>query len=315
MLLGPVETCPDAASPQIKAASTDVAPSDFSSTSPGHETAGNAPIESSNPSKYASRRRAADPEIIQRVEEVVHQIALSLQQEDDDISIALRTRKRSGNPPRANKSQSSSHDQYKLSFPGKTPEEAWRFSTAGLTETVCSRISSMLTCSPAVVLRILELIHEALVSNVVVSKRCVPNGTSDTLHSIAFLDNHRLIRTAIETSTIRIRSFSSRRKSWTDTLIFSATPLASKEQLSTSLVDSPATIPESSYCTYIDDETATAKGLVAGSFMITFHDSSTSSCNSAANVHIPAYGCKAVEANSSRLRSLTTWTTSDLSIS
>ncbi|KAL8858563.1 MAG: hypothetical protein Q9178_004857 [Gyalolechia marmorata] len=135
MLLGTVDTCPDGASPQIKAASKYVAPSDSSSTSPGHETAGNAPIESSNPSKYASRRRAADPETIRKVEEVVHQIVRSLQQEDNNLSIALRTRKRPGNSPPASKSQSLGHDQYKLSFPGKTPEEAWRFSTAELTET------------------------------------------------------------------------------------------------------------------------------------------------------------------------------------
>ncbi|KAL8920780.1 MAG: hypothetical protein Q9172_004351 [Xanthocarpia lactea] len=171
MLLGPVETCPDAASPQIEAASKDVAPSDLSSTSPGHESAGSAPIESSNPSKYASRRRPADPETIRKVEEVVHQIVRSLQQEDNNLSIALRTRKRPGNSPPDSKSQLLGNGQYKLSFPGKTPEEAWRFSTAGLTETVCSRTSSMLTCSPAVILRILELIHEALVSNAVVSKR------------------------------------------------------------------------------------------------------------------------------------------------
>ena len=122
-------------------------------------------------SELPSRRRTADPETIQKVEAIVDQIQHSLQRQDDSISIALRTRNRSKNPPSAQQPQSSSN-HYKLTFPGNTPKEAWRFSTAQLVETVCRRTSSMLTCSPAVVLRILDLIHDALVDNVVVSKRC-----------------------------------------------------------------------------------------------------------------------------------------------
>ncbi len=170
MLLGPVETYPNALPAQET--STNVDPRRLSSTSSGDGITNNTPIESNKPATPASRRRAADPEIIQKVEAVVQQIVRSLQQEEGKVWISLRSRKRPGTSPSAqSSSRSPAQDQYKLSFPGETPEEAWRFSTAGLVEAVCSRTSSMLTCSPAVVLRILELIHEALVNDAVVSKR------------------------------------------------------------------------------------------------------------------------------------------------
>ncbi|KAL8871465.1 MAG: hypothetical protein Q9174_002708 [Haloplaca sp. 1 TL-2023] len=117
-----------------------------------------------------ARRRIADPEVIEKIETVVLNILQSLQRQDDEISITLKTRQQSQNQ---SSSQSSRflRATYKLSYPGATPEEAWRFSRTELVEKVCQRTSSMLTCSPAVVHRILELIHEALIDNVVVSKR------------------------------------------------------------------------------------------------------------------------------------------------
>ncbi|KAL8689390.1 MAG: hypothetical protein Q9218_004927 [Villophora microphyllina] len=125
--------------------------------------------------KYTSeplpRRRVADPETIRKVETIVDRISQSLQTEDESVSIALRSKQRSGTATSLPSQAPSSRTQYQLSFPGKTPQEAWRFSTAGLAETVCRRTTAMLTCHPAVVLRILELVHEALVNNVVVSKR------------------------------------------------------------------------------------------------------------------------------------------------
>lgn len=101
----------------------------------------------------------------------VHEILKSLQRQDDNISIALRTKERSEAPSPSRSRALSPKPQYKVTFPGSSPQEAWRFSTAELVERVCRRTSSMLTCTPAVVLRILELIHEALVNHVVVSKR------------------------------------------------------------------------------------------------------------------------------------------------
>ncbi|KAI4265710.1 MAG: hypothetical protein L6R38_009229 [Xanthoria sp. 2 TBL-2021] len=150
MLLGPVETYADALPSQENPTNENVAPLKLSSTSSEHGTASNTSIESNKPSTSASRRRVADPETLQKVEAVVHQIVRSLQQEDDNVSISLKSQKRPGTSPSAISSRSPAHGQYKLSFPGETPEEAWRFT---------------------VVLRILELIHEALVNDVVVSKR------------------------------------------------------------------------------------------------------------------------------------------------
>lgn len=128
-------------------------------------------LTNQNPTELLSRRRTTDPDTIGKVEAIVHRVIHCLQRQDDTISIALKARR-----PTESSSSSfirrSSNNHYKLSFPGNTPQEAWRFSTAELTETVCKRTSAMLTYSPAVVLRILELIHEALVENVVISKRC-----------------------------------------------------------------------------------------------------------------------------------------------
>ncbi|KAL8664567.1 MAG: hypothetical protein Q9202_002976 [Teloschistes flavicans] len=96
------------------------------------------------------RRRVADPGAIQKVEAIVEKVLRSLQGQDESISIALKTKRRSGTASSLPSQAPSSRNQYQLSFPGNTPQEAWRFT---------------------VVLRILELVHEALLNNVVVSKR------------------------------------------------------------------------------------------------------------------------------------------------
>ncbi|KAL8681364.1 MAG: hypothetical protein Q9186_002507 [Xanthomendoza sp. 1 TL-2023] len=161
-------------SSQAEAASEILESSGVSRTSSpdriSHGTAGrnNHPTEPPTTS-----RRTADPETIRKVKNVVQQILHSLQQQDESIPITLKTRKRPGTSLSTHSNSPSTDAQYKLFFPGNTPKKAWRFSMADLAETVCSRTSSMLTCSPAVVLRILELIHEALINNVVVSKRYI----------------------------------------------------------------------------------------------------------------------------------------------
>ncbi|KAL8636718.1 MAG: hypothetical protein Q9228_005920 [Teloschistes exilis] len=116
-------------------------------------------------------RRVSDSETIQKVEAVVDKIMESLQNQNESISITLKSKGRSGTATSPSSQVQPSRTQYKLSFPGNTPQEAWRFSTAELAKTVRRRTAAMLTCHPAVVLRILELIHEALFNNVVVSKR------------------------------------------------------------------------------------------------------------------------------------------------
>lgn len=146
---------------------------DASQASSTQDTTSSESIEiASHSFEYAPRRRTANPETIHKVESIVGRIADSIQNQDDNITISLRVKK-SPTPPSSQPPARSSNDHYKISFPGSTPEEAWRFSTETLAEMVCKRTSSMLTYSPAVVLRILELIHEALVANIVISKRYV----------------------------------------------------------------------------------------------------------------------------------------------
>ncbi|KAL9018675.1 MAG: hypothetical protein Q9185_004046 [Variospora sp. 1 TL-2023] len=119
---------------------------------------------------HLSRPRTVDPAVILQIENIVGQIVDGLQKQEDGISISLRTKKL----PKPSSTQTvgrSSKDYYRISFPGRSSQEARRFSRAAFTEAVCHRTSSMLICSPAIVLRILELIHEALVADVVISKR------------------------------------------------------------------------------------------------------------------------------------------------
>ncbi|KAK0510386.1 hypothetical protein JMJ35_006818 [Cladonia borealis] len=96
----------------------------------------------------ASARRPAALEVIAKIEDIFENITNSLLREDE-LTIQLRCKK----------SQSTTLDELEaelswkltyVSFPAKTAQEAWRFT---------------------VLLRILELIHEALYSNVVISKR------------------------------------------------------------------------------------------------------------------------------------------------
>lgn len=137
-----------------------------------------AAIRSTTIDSYRSEpsptRRIADPETIQKVEAVVDKIIRGFKDQDESISIVLKTKPRSSITTSLSSQAPSPRTQYQLSFPGNTPQEAWRFSTAELAKTVRRRTAAMLTCHPAVVLRILELIHEALVNNVVVSKRYIP---------------------------------------------------------------------------------------------------------------------------------------------
>ncbi|KAL8983514.1 MAG: hypothetical protein Q9177_004957, partial [Variospora cf. flavescens] len=119
---------------------------------------------SSDSSGHLSRPRTVDPAVILQIEHVVGQIVDGLQKQEDGISISLRTKK----VPKPSSTQTvgrSSKDYYKISFPGRSSQEARRFSRTAFTEAVCHRTSSMLICSPAIVLRILELIHEALVAD------------------------------------------------------------------------------------------------------------------------------------------------------
>ncbi|KAL8909026.1 MAG: hypothetical protein Q9207_000477 [Kuettlingeria erythrocarpa] len=142
--------------------------------------------------RHVLRRRTPEPAVIHRVQTIVDQMISSLREQDDDISISLRTKRTSAGSSSRSASRSP-NDFYKISFPGNTPEEAWRFSTAALTARVCSRTSSMLTCSSAVVLRILELLHEALVTDMVISKRYVQTSLRSALFIMLIFSRYRNI--------------------------------------------------------------------------------------------------------------------------
>ncbi|KAI4115996.1 MAG: hypothetical protein LQ345_003517 [Seirophora villosa] len=154
------------------------------------DTSSREPLQISNDSYgRLPRRRAADPAIILQIEAIVGQMFDSLQKQEDGISISLRT-KRAPNPSSSQTSARSSKDYYKISFPGRSPQEAKRFSRAALVEAVCNRTSSMLICSPAIVLRILELIHEALVADIVISKRNIYYKDPELFQSQKIVDRY-----------------------------------------------------------------------------------------------------------------------------
>ncbi|KAL8956969.1 MAG: hypothetical protein Q9193_005643 [Seirophora villosa] len=182
----------------------------FLDTSPAstQDTSTREPFQLSNDSYGRQpRRRTADPAIILQIETIVGQMFDSLQKQEDGISISLRTKK-APKPSSSQTSTRSSKDYYKISFPGRSPQEATRFSRAALVEAVCNRTSSMLICSPAIVLRILELIHEALVADIVISKRYGRNELRT-----ATISEVVVIKGATGISTTRIPNFSSRRRS------------------------------------------------------------------------------------------------------
>ena len=57
----------------------------------------------------------------------------------------------------------------KISFPGSTPQEAWRFGMVS-----CLSMSITSDWHVAVTVCLLSLVHEALVNDVVLTKRCCP---------------------------------------------------------------------------------------------------------------------------------------------
>ncbi|KAI6837816.1 DNA topoisomerase IV, alpha subunit [Hortaea werneckii] len=81
--------------------------------------------------------------VIQCIEQLFQQIRDALHHEGDDIGLTLKVRTSTDDISRNAKTR-------RLSFPGRTAEEAWRF---------------------AVVVRVLELIHEALRTGITISKR------------------------------------------------------------------------------------------------------------------------------------------------
>ncbi|KAL9580489.1 MAG: hypothetical protein Q9212_004468 [Teloschistes hypoglaucus] len=217
---------------QSSASSVPTRPSKDSKTSIKRPAAIRSTANDNYPYESSQTRRVADPETVQNLEAMVDKIIRGLQDQDENISITLKTKRRSGTAASLSSQAPSSRTHYQLSFPGNTPQEAWRFSTAELAKTVRRRTAAMLTCRPAVVLRILELIHEALVDNVVVSKRNIYYKDPELFKSQKVVDRY--------------------------VDILSYTFGIQRQALNV---------------------TATAKGLVAGTFTIAYHDGATCSRN------------------------------------
>ncbi|KAL9612689.1 MAG: hypothetical protein Q9167_002725 [Letrouitia subvulpina] len=116
---------------------------------------------------------ATDPTVLSKIENLVQNILNDLELNKLELCIPLGVKKRASQSGFAIQTENSTPASLSnVSFPGDSPHEAWRFSTAYIVEKIIQRTASMLIRSPAVVLRILELIHEALTAQVVISKRC-----------------------------------------------------------------------------------------------------------------------------------------------
>lgn len=121
---------------------------------------------------------SANAEVIAKIEAVFENITDSLLKEQNpyvplnDIFVPLRNKRHTA--PNADTSSlldvEPSDDFINVSFPARgRPKEAWRFSTIHPVH----HFAMVLIASPAVLVRILDLVHEALCDNVIVSKRCV----------------------------------------------------------------------------------------------------------------------------------------------
>ncbi len=75
----------------------------------------------------ASRRRAANLEVIAKIEDIFEDITDNLLRENE-LSIPLRN-KRTKAPITDESEAELSSELMVVSFPAKTPQEAWRFST------------------------------------------------------------------------------------------------------------------------------------------------------------------------------------------
>lgn len=97
----------------------------------------------------AKSRASARSSAIAQIEAVFEDIATSLN-DHEPISIPLKRKPKSPAATSQLEDGNAHKLTYLISFPGKTPEEARRFT---------------------VLIRILELVHEALISNTIQSKR------------------------------------------------------------------------------------------------------------------------------------------------
>ena len=108
--------------------------------------------------------RNGDPLVIAAIEKMIERVVEGLLAKED-LCIELKTKR----PPAAPAEGGGFYDiaYNKLKLLGRNEQEAWRFSKDSSDCELFNPLKGIL----AVVLRILDLIHEALIRNVVVSKR------------------------------------------------------------------------------------------------------------------------------------------------
>lgn len=112
--------------------------------------------------------------LLARVEKLFESQLNSLLANDNYLSITLRSRiQENQKPPSSHNTELiSTVESRTFHFPGKSEQEAWRFSQL-IVRRFLPSISTNLPL--AVVLRILELIHEALINKIILTKRCIFN--------------------------------------------------------------------------------------------------------------------------------------------
>jgi meiotic recombination protein SPO11 len=106
--------------------------------------------------------------VIARLETMLEGIVDGLLVGDDDLSITLKSRAgvtRRGKNIEKEKRSIPPAKTRKVNFPGANAQEAWRFSLPPVPITLASLTEA------AVLLRVLEIAHECLVDDVVLTKR------------------------------------------------------------------------------------------------------------------------------------------------
>lgn len=136
----------------------------------------------------ASSHRFAGVEVIAKIESIFENIADSLLNEENpyvplnDIFISLRHKKYTKPNDDTSSPCDAEPSEYftKVSFPARgRPKEAWRFSMTCHHRKVA--MARALIASSAVLIRILDLMHEALCDKVIVSKRCLSTNEPSNL--------------------------------------------------------------------------------------------------------------------------------------
>lgn len=114
-------------------------------------------------------------DVISKIEDILQHMVDCIIDEKKELVLYLRSRKSPGNEvPDVTSGAikcSTTMKAHTIRFPGKTAQEAWKFSMSK-----CESAYSAESCTAAF-LRILELCHEALVTGVVITKRFLSSST------------------------------------------------------------------------------------------------------------------------------------------